>query len=149
MGQQQLLLLVLGIIIVGIAVAVGIRMFNSAAVDANRDAVTMDLVNLAAKAQQYYKKPPSMAGGGGNFRNFTIGSLDLSNANGAYRLATSAPSTLVTAAPAVGTSNTISTSQTAQMFIVGYGTETGRDGTNLVMVYATVTPTSVVSTVLN
>lgn len=149
MGQQQLLLLVLGIIIVGIAVAAGIQMFNSAAIDANRNAVTMDVLNLGSKAQQFYKKPPSMAGGGGNFRNFTVGALDLLNANGAYRLATAVPATKVTAVPAVGTTNTIGTSQTAQIYIIGYGTETGNDGTNLVMVYGTVTPISVVSTILN
>ena len=36
MGQQQLLLIILGVIIVGIAVAVGITMFQDNAVDQNR-----------------------------------------------------------------------------------------------------------------
>ena len=49
MGQQQLLLIILGVIIVGIAVAVGITMFQDNAISANRDAVTNDLVQLAAK----------------------------------------------------------------------------------------------------
>jgi hypothetical protein len=39
MGQQQLLLIILGVIVVGIAVAVGITMFQDNAVSANRDAV--------------------------------------------------------------------------------------------------------------
>ena len=47
MGQQQLLLIILGVIVVGIAVAVGITMFSDSAISANRDAVTNDLtVNL-------------------------------------------------------------------------------------------------------
>ena len=55
MGQQQLLLIILGVIIVGIAVAVGITMFQDNAVDQNRSAVIADLTTLAAKAQQYYE----------------------------------------------------------------------------------------------
>jgi len=99
MGQQQLLLIVLGVIIVGIAVAVGINMFSSSAVDANRDAVTADLAHLSSKAQQHYKKPTTMGGGGNDFNGFTLGTLDQSNTNGAYRLTTTEPTSagLVTA----------------------------------------------------
>jgi len=50
MGQQQLLLIILGVIIVGIAVAVGITMFQDNAVDQNRSAVIADLTTLSAKA---------------------------------------------------------------------------------------------------
>ena len=42
MGSQQLLLIVLGVIIVGIAVIVGISIFGSNADQANKDAVTHD-----------------------------------------------------------------------------------------------------------
>lgn len=146
MGQQQLLLLVLGIIIVGVAVAVGINMFSSSAVDANRDMVTSDLVNLASKAQQFYKKPVQMGGGGGDFNGFTLGTLDQSNANGAYRLDTAVPAALV-AAPPVGVVTIGAAAQT--IYVVGYGVEKGRDNTNLVMAYSTVTPSTIVTTVLN
>ena len=71
MGQQQLLLIILGVIIVGIAVAVGITMFQDNAVSANKDAVTNDLVNLAAKAQQHYRKPVALGGGGNTFQKDT------------------------------------------------------------------------------
>ena len=67
MGQQQLLLIILGVIVVGIAVAVGITMFNDSATSANRDAVTNDLINLASRAQQYYRRPTALGGGGGSF----------------------------------------------------------------------------------
>jgi len=46
MGQQQLLLIVLGTIIVGVAVIVGINMFTTGAVNAERDALLQD-VNAA------------------------------------------------------------------------------------------------------
>ncbi|MEJ2050038.1 MAG: hypothetical protein P8Y60_09420, partial [Calditrichota bacterium] len=62
MGQQQLLLIVLGIIIVGIAIAVGVNMFQSSAVETNRQAMISDLANLAAKAQRYYRTPTELGG---------------------------------------------------------------------------------------
>ena len=67
MGQQQLLLIVLSVIIVGIAVVVGIQMFGASAASSNQEAVINDLTNLAAKAQQYFVKPTSMGGGGNSF----------------------------------------------------------------------------------
>ena len=67
MGQQQLLLIILGVIIVGIAVAVGINMFTASASSANRDAVTSDLANLASMAQQHYRRPGAMGGGNNSF----------------------------------------------------------------------------------
>ncbi len=86
MGQQQLLLIVLGVIIVGIAIAVGISMFKSSAVDANRSAIAGDLANLASKAQRYYRTPTELGGGGNSFAGFALSSLDQENANGSYRV---------------------------------------------------------------
>jgi hypothetical protein len=67
MGQQQLLLIVLGVIIVGIAVVVGINLFNANAEEATKDGIVSDCTNLGAMAQQHYKKPGSMGGGGNTF----------------------------------------------------------------------------------
>jgi Tfp pilus assembly protein PilE len=88
MGQQQLLLIILGVIVVGIAVAVGITMFSDSAISANRDALTNDLVNLASRAQQYYRRPTSLGGGGNVFTNLALQNLtnSSSNANGVYSL---------------------------------------------------------------
>ncbi len=93
MGQQQLLLIILGVIVVGIAVAVGITMFTDNAISANRDAVTNDLVNLAARAQQFYRRPTALGGGGNNFTSLTADAAGLrkltnreTNANGTYSI---------------------------------------------------------------
>jgi Tfp pilus assembly protein PilE len=97
MGQQQLLLIILGVIIVGIAVAVGITMFQDNAVDQNRSAVIADLTTLAAKAQQYYAKPTTLGGGGNSFVGLTADATGLAllastaftnNANGTYTIST-------------------------------------------------------------
>jgi hypothetical protein len=88
MGQQQILLIVLGVIIVGIAVVVGINMFTATAAQANMDAVINDLLQLGARAQQYYVKPISMGGGGNSYANITIEDLTTKpvNENGTYRV---------------------------------------------------------------
>jgi hypothetical protein len=84
MGQQQLLLIVLGVIIVGIAVVVGINLFNANAEESAKDGVVSDCTNLGAMAQQYYKKPLSMGGGGNSFAGFVVPANLVTTANGSY-----------------------------------------------------------------
>ena len=88
MGYQQLLLISLSVILVGIAVAVGISMFQDNAISLNRDAVTIDLVNLGCRAQLYYRRPSLFGGGQGSFAGLTLADLTSkpTNENGTYRL---------------------------------------------------------------
>ena len=67
MGQQQLLLIVLGVIIVGIAVVVGINVFTASSLQANNNALIADLQTIGSMAQQWYRKPVAMGGGGNSF----------------------------------------------------------------------------------
>jgi len=67
MGQQQLLLVILVTIIVGIATVVAINTFGTAADQANIDAVTNDVAALASAAQGYYMRPGMLGGGGRTF----------------------------------------------------------------------------------
>ena len=84
MGQQQLLLIILGVIIVGIAIAVGLSLFSAQSIQANRDAMVNDLNNLAANAYQYRVRPASMGGGGNTYTGYTIPSKMSSNDNATY-----------------------------------------------------------------
>lgn len=84
MGQQQLLLIVLGVIIVGIAIIMGINLFQANAVDAKRNNVTNELVNLASHAQQYYLKPKALGGGARSFVGWEIPAELVTTANGHY-----------------------------------------------------------------
>ncbi len=63
MGQQQLLLVIVGLVVVGLAVAIAITMFRDNAASQNRDAITNDLYHLATKARHYYHRPVSLGGG--------------------------------------------------------------------------------------
>jgi len=67
MGQQQLLLVILVTIIVGIATVVAINTFGSAADAANIDAVRNDVAAIASGAQGFYMKPEMLGGGGRTF----------------------------------------------------------------------------------
>ena len=96
MGQQQLLLIVLGIIIVGIAIFVGIGLFRASAIDAKRNNVTNDLINLASLAQQYYMRPAAIGGGSRSFTGWTIPSELVVNANGHFTAVVSPNNVLIT-----------------------------------------------------
>ncbi len=126
MGQQQLLLIVLGVIIVGIAIVVGITLFQASAVQANRDAITSDLQHLAFTAQQYYKKPTILGGGGNSFVGYSLPTGLSSNVNGTY---------------------VVSSVAANQVVFTGTGTEKN-DAGQLVQYQSTVTNTSVVTVVV-
>ena len=92
MGQQQLLLIALGIIVVGIAVVVGITLFSTLAAESNRDQLFSDLNILSALAQAHFRKPVTMGGGGNSFANYEIPTALLENANGTLEhIKTAAP----------------------------------------------------------
>ncbi len=91
MGQQQLLLIVLGTIIVGVAVGVGINMFTTGAVNAERDALLQDVNNVASTAASYWRKPAALGGGARSFigvSDVTSFGADSSNANGNFLMST-------------------------------------------------------------
>jgi hypothetical protein len=83
MGQQQLLLLVLASIIVGVGVLVGVNMFQENSAQANFDAVRQDCLTFAANAQAWYRRP-TMMGGGQDYTNFDWADINLSPAAGPF-----------------------------------------------------------------
>jgi hypothetical protein len=107
MGQQQLLLIILGVIIVGIAIAVGLSLFSAQSVQSNRDAIINDLNNLAAQAYQYRIRPTSMGGGQGDYSTFTIPTKMQTNENATYTAAPQQNTILFTATSAQNPTNTV------------------------------------------
>ena len=95
MGQQQLLLLVLGIVIVGLAVVVGIQAFSENQEKANQDAIVNDGIRIASDAQAWALKPSAFGGGEGQFNGLSLDILGYdtgtnsyySNINGEFSLA--------------------------------------------------------------
>ncbi len=104
MGQQQLLLIILGVIIVGIAIAVGITVYNDSLISNSRDAIQNDLASLSVYAREYYNKPINIGGGGHSFVGLTadvagqekIAPINSwSNENGRYTISTAVDASLV------------------------------------------------------
>lgn len=67
MGQQQLLLIVLSVIVVGTAIVVGINVFAANAEQLNRDAIVTNMKHVAVLVQKYYRKPAMLFGGGNSY----------------------------------------------------------------------------------
>jgi hypothetical protein len=84
MGQQQLLLIILGVIIVGIAIAVGLSLFTANSIQANKDAIINDVNNIAANAYQYRIRTTAMGGGNNSYVGYVIPSRLSSNSNATY-----------------------------------------------------------------
>lgn len=89
MGQQQLLLIVLGVIIVGISIVVGINLFGEQAAASNFDAVMNDMQRIAAVSQQWYLKPIALGGGGRSYASVSLANINVTpgNQNGSYSIA--------------------------------------------------------------
>ena len=84
MGQQQLLLIVLGVIIVGIAILLGIAIFRQSSIDQKRDLLINEGLTVANNAREYFHKPANYGGGGYSFDGWVIPSQLLNSANGSY-----------------------------------------------------------------
>ena len=104
MGQQQLLLIILGTIIVGIAISVAIIIYNDSLITNNRDDIQNDLAFIAARAQEYYFRPASMAGGGHSFVGLSADAAGMAkivspefsnNDHGTYTVQTAGDASLV------------------------------------------------------
>jgi Tfp pilus assembly protein PilE len=97
MGQQQLLLVILVTIIVGIATVVAINTFGSSAEQANIDAVRNDIASIATSAQAWYIRPAMLEGGGNDYTDLDfnkvgfsydsmVSATEVSNLNGTYEI---------------------------------------------------------------
>ena len=108
MGQQQLLLIILGVIIVGIAIAVGLSLFSAQSIQANKDAMINDINNISAHAYQFKIRPSSMGGGNGAYTGYSIPVKMATNENGTYAVnSPGANSVTIVATSRQNTTNTI------------------------------------------
>lgn len=95
MGTQQLLMIILGMIVIAVAIAVGISLYRANAIDQKRNYVIAECINLAAMAQQYYLKPANYGGGGNSFTNWEIPDELVTTANGRYEITNSSAQEII------------------------------------------------------
>ena len=87
MGQKQLLIIVLGIIIVAIAVVFVLTVLSSRAADVEASALSQDVHYIASAASAYWSRPGVADGKARTFigtKNVTAFGADTSNANGNF-----------------------------------------------------------------
>lgn len=134
MGSQQLLLIVLGVVIIGIMIAVGMDIVRDQSSSTNRDSIANDLANFAVQAQKYYRRPDSMRGGGHSFNGLRFADITVNptNANGTFVLSPDPAS-----------------ASDAFVTITGTGYNKGNDGSTNVRVQITVWPESTYIQTLN
>ena len=91
MGQQQLLLLVLATVIVGLATVAGIQAFDQGQTRANQDALTTTAVKIASDIQARVKEPSQFGGYDGDLSeaegNISLGELGYKTDGGTYKTA--------------------------------------------------------------
>jgi len=129
MGQQQLLLIVLGIIVVGTAVIIGINMFSAAETEANREQLVSALTSLGTMAQEYYNTPVMFGGGNRKFKNWKIPKAYMKFEGGKFKVK--------------------SNNKGQEVTITATGTAKGRNNKKKVKVEATVMPTKMKIKTLN
>jgi hypothetical protein len=102
MGTTQLLLIVLGVVIVGVGIAVGIGMFGATSIDSNRSAIVEDLQNIAVDAYSFKTRPTTMGGGSGQYSGYSVPAKLGSNDDGNFVAAPVSQSMTLTATSALG-----------------------------------------------
>ena len=86
MGTQQLLLAVLGIFMVGAAIALASGLFGTHAEKSTKESIVSECINIGQLAQQYHAKAREMGGGSKSFVGWEISSHLKSTANGNYTI---------------------------------------------------------------
>jgi hypothetical protein len=114
MGQQQLLIIVLIALLVGLSVSAGMRYMSAATQSTEVDLILQQMNTIVGEAKQYALKPRSLAGGEGSFEGFTPENILLNTDR--VRIA-------LTAGP-------------DWILMQGYGSVVGWDGENPVQVIA-------------
>ena len=72
MGQQQLLLLILGVVMVGLSIVAGLQAYSHNRVKSNGDQLVVDGIRIATDAQAWYQKAVSYGGGAGSYDGLSL-----------------------------------------------------------------------------
>ena len=128
MGQQQLLLLVLGIVIVGLAVGVGITAFSENQRKANADALVVNALRIALECQAWDLKPGMFDGSLATetLANCTFDEIGYNNTSGTYSTI-DGDFTLPTSLPGACSAPTIPSGGTPLVYVHGLNAQTGNN----------------------
>lgn len=105
MGQQQIMLVILVVMVVGIATIVATNVISEGADQSNRDAVRQDLMTAASSVQHIWERPVMMGGAGRDLQtDYTderltedieitgeVDGITITNENAIYTISTTSP----------------------------------------------------------
>ena len=127
MGQQQLLLIMLSIIVVGAGIAIGVQLFSTNGIEQKRNEVINECALLASEAQIYFRRPVALGGGGKSFSGWQVPSQYRTTAAGTF---------------------SASVSSETEVIITGTGNEVVTDNDSI-KVQLTVNPLTYHTTIIN
>ena len=107
MGQQQLLLILLGVILVGAAIVLALSLISAQSIQSNKDAMINDLNHIAAHAYQYLISSNALGGGAGKYTGYKIPTTLASNENGQYQCTVEPDEVTLRAISSANSGNTI------------------------------------------
>ncbi len=84
MGQSQLLIIAVSVLIIGFAILAGVGYFRSDDVQANKHAMINDVNQIAHLSVRFYARPKSLQGGDHSFVGFVLPDHFRSTLNGKY-----------------------------------------------------------------
>jgi len=88
MGQQQLSLIILVTIVVGISAVLAVNTFQQSHENSNLDAIRLDIYHAHSQSRAYYTKTKLMGGGAGSFSDIQLRDilLNAENDNAKYEI---------------------------------------------------------------
>jgi len=84
MGQSQLLIIAISVLIIGIAILAGTGFFQDEEVEANKKAMINDINHIAMNAGRYYRRIAALGGGSYSYMGYVLPIGYRSNLNGSY-----------------------------------------------------------------
>lgn len=108
MGQSELLKIFLGIIIIGIALYVGLQLFSSNEIDADRNTMIVHFKDITANVMQYHARGTFAGGGGKTFTGYVLSDKLANTPTATYVVEVLSPTSIkVTGTSVKKSSNTI------------------------------------------
>ena len=110
MGQQQLILILLVTILVGVATMLAINTMEESQLNANHDAVRQVMLDASAEAQGFYNKSRMFGGGGRSYEGITLNHIGIQedNLHGDFSISDQNQNSFtLTAIPAAGGENIV------------------------------------------
>jgi hypothetical protein len=84
MGQSQILIIAISILIIGISILAGTGFFSDDEIEANKKAMINDVNHIAMNATRYYRRIGALGGGGYSYLGYALPGGYRSNLNGKY-----------------------------------------------------------------